>query len=323
VVFAMFESLRALIHGEAESRVEQRFERAAYRQDDPNRQLQVLFFKLLMALAAADGHVNLEEINLLKDFVFEHSLTEEEWAEIQYYATAPLSKDALAELTRTVIAETRTRADREQFASAIKEMADADRIVADVERQILEISDAELGKVHVPVLGYVLKTLRLAWRRRLSLPPAIAAAEAAAREYAENPVAALLARHSPEAGDAELLGAKLGLVLLVLRTDDAVGPAELDAFAGYAAQECARPADEAKQLVDRLLTIPTDLLELTYLARVLVEGLDPAQRRTYLDELARIAVADGTESFEESRTLRLIAKYLYVPLSGSSYPPKS
>lgn len=123
VVFAMFESLRALIHDEAQSPVEQRFERATYRQGDPNRRLQVLFFKLLTALAAADGHVNLEEINLLKDFAFEHSLTEEEWAEIQYYATAPLSKDALAELTGTVIAEVRTRADREQFASAIKEMA--------------------------------------------------------------------------------------------------------------------------------------------------------------------------------------------------------
>src|SRR5262247_3301852 len=126
----MFESLRALVRGHARTQVERRFEGSAYRQDNPNRRLQVLFFKLLMALAAADDQVTLEELNLLKDFVFEHSLTEEEWSEIQYYAATPLSKDVLAELARTVAAETRTTADRQHFTAAVREMAATDGVIA-------------------------------------------------------------------------------------------------------------------------------------------------------------------------------------------------
>lgn len=181
---AMFESLRALVRGDVRSRVEERFERSAFRQDDPNRRLQVLFFKLLMALAAADDQVTLEELNLLKDFVFEHSLTEEEWSEIQYYAAAPLSKDVLAELARTVVAETRTAADQRQFAAAVREMAATDGVIAAAERQILELVDAELGKGRVPLVGYITRTLRLARRRELHLPAALEATEEAAREYA-------------------------------------------------------------------------------------------------------------------------------------------
>lgn len=123
-------------------------------------------------------------------------------------------------------------------------------------------------------------------------------------------------QHPSGRGDAEVVGAKLGLALLVLHAHEKVGAAEHEAFAALVARQVRLADGEAGRFAERLLAIPSDLLELTYLARVLVDALDPAQRRAYVDDLAGMALADGSRSFDESRTIRLIAKYLYVSASS-------
>ena len=61
------------------------FQDPGYVQDTEARKVQVLFFKLLMAIAYADDSIDQDEINLLKAFAFEHCLSEEEWQEIAFY----------------------------------------------------------------------------------------------------------------------------------------------------------------------------------------------------------------------------------------------
>ncbi len=148
-----------------------------------------------MAVAAADGQVTTEELNLLKDFTFEYSLTEQEWAEIQYYARAHLSKNELEQLIETVASEIRGRSDREQFERAIREMMEADSILGGGEDKIADILYADVKRVHASRAAYIYKTLRVAWRKRLQLPEALASLEDEAKEYGRNPVAALLLRH--------------------------------------------------------------------------------------------------------------------------------
>ena len=234
----MFESLKQLVQGRSKSAVRRRFgERQPYNQDDPNRVLQLLFLKLLMAVAASDAQVTPEELNLLKDFAFEYSLTEQEWAEIQYYASAHLSKAELDELIKTVASEIRSRADREQFEGAISEMVAADGILGSGEQAIGDIVHADVQRVDVSEAAYVYKTLRVAWRNTLALPGAVAALEDEAKEYGRNPVAALVRREAGTSAGGELAGAKVGLMLMVMRSDESTDQRETAAFTEYVAQE--------------------------------------------------------------------------------------
>jgi uncharacterized tellurite resistance protein B-like protein len=317
----MFESLQSLVQRTQTSPVERRFaKRQGYHQDDSNRALQLLFFKLLMAVAAVDDQVTTEELNLLKDYAFEYSLTEQEWAEIQYYARAHLSKEELEQLIETVASEIRSRSDREQFERAISEMVEADSILGGGEKEIADIVHGDVKRAHASRAAYIYKTLRVAWRKRLQLRGAVASLEEKAKEYGRNPVAALLDREAEISTGRELAGAKVGLLLLVIRSDESVDQKETAAFTHYVASECRLSPDRAARLAKSLLSIPEELLQLTYLARALVDALSAAERQQYFEQLVQVARADGIQVFEERRTLGMIAKYLYVEPGRQSGP---
>lgn len=309
----MFERLRSLVQGPGRRAVARRFDSVeAPIQEDPSRRLQLLFFKLLMAVAATDDRVTIEEQNLLKDFVFEHALTEQEWAELAYYTAARLSTEELGQLVETVVGEIRTRADRQQVLQAIRQMAQADEVLSGTEREVLNLIDARVDDVGTSPIAYVTKTLRLAWRRTLDLSPEVARLEHEAQEYGRNPVLPLARRAGGTSID-ELQAAKIGMVLLVLHSDDTVHDHELEAFRVFVAREAGLGPDPAKALVHHVLQIPDELLELTYLARTIVEGTTMDERRAFLAELAGIAHADAVRVFDEARMLQLIARYLFVP----------
>ncbi len=317
----MFESLKKLVQGMSQSAVQRRFDESQpYNQDDPNRALQLLFLKLLMAVAASDDLVTPEELNLLKDFAFEYSLTEQEWAEIQYYARAHLSKAELDELIKTVASEARSRADREQFARAIGEMVAADGVLSGAEKDIGDIVHADLQRVHTSRAAYVYKTLRVAWRNTLRLPEAVAPLEDEAKEYGRNPVAALVRRETGISAGVELAGAKIGLMLMVMRSDESIDQRETAAFVEYVAQECRLGPEPAARLVKSLFKIPEGLLQLTYLARTLVDGLSAEERQDFCARLVAITSADGVQVFEERHTLGVVAKYLFVTPERRSQP---
>lgn len=309
----MFERLRSLVQTPGRRDVARRFESVeAPIQQEPGRRLQLLFFKLLMAIAATDDSVTLEEQNLLKDFVFEHTLTEQEWAELGYYRAARLSREELGQLVDAVLGEIRTRADREHFLAAVRQMAEADSVLSGTERELLDVITSRIESVGTSPVAYVTKTLRTAWRRSLPLTPAMARLEREAEEYGRNPVLSLARRAGGTAID-ELHAARIGMVLLVLHSDDTVHDHELEAFRAFVAREAGVAPAAAGPLAHQLLEIPDELLELTYLARTIVDGTTSDERRAFLEVLADIAHADGVRVFEEARTLQLIARYLFVP----------
>jgi uncharacterized tellurite resistance protein B-like protein len=309
----MFERLRSLVQTPGRRAVARRFESVeAPIQQEPSRRLQLLFFKLLMATAATDDSVTLEEQNLLKDFVFEHTLTEQEWAELAYYRAARLSREELGQLIDTVLSEIRTKADREHFLEAVRQMAQADDVLSGTEREILNLIGSRIDGAVTSPIAYVTKTLRLAWRRSLPLTPVVARLEREAEEYGRNPVLSLARRAGGTAID-DLHAARIGMALLVLHSDDTVHDHELEAFRAFVAREAGVAPDAAGRLVPQLLEIPDELLELTYLARTIVDGTTRDGRRAFLEVLAGLAHADGVRVFEEARTLQLIARYLFVP----------
>jgi uncharacterized tellurite resistance protein B-like protein len=114
------------------------------------------------------------------------------------------------------------------------------------------------------------------------------------------------------------------MVLLVLHSDDTVHDRELEAFRTFVTREAGIAPAAASPLVHELLEIPDELLELTYLARTIVDGTTSDERRAFLEVLARMAHADGVRVFEEARTLQLIARYLFVPppTSGGADRPR-
>jgi len=109
-------------------------------------------------------------------------------------------------------------------------------------------------------------------------------------------------------------------MLMVMRSDESIDPREAAAFTEYVAQECRLGPEPTARLVKSLFEIPEGLLQLTYLARTLVDGLSVEERRDFLARLVTITRADGVQVFEERHTLSMVAKYLYVTPERHSPP---
>src|SRR5262249_6954160 len=156
-----------------------------------------------------------------------------------------------------------------------------DGILGGQEKQLSDIVHADAQRAHTSLAAFVYKTLRAAWRARLQLPATVAVLEEEAKEYGRNPVAALVRRESIGSPGDELVAAKVGLMLMVMRSADGVDPRDTAAFTRYVAQEYRLQLEPAARLVTHLFEIPEGLLQLTYLARTLVDHLSAAERQTY------------------------------------------
>lgn len=288
------------------------FQDAGYVQDTEARKAQVLFFKLLMAIAYADDSIDQDEINLLKDFAFEHCLSEEEWQEIDFYRQAKVTEAELEAMTKRILDEIRANVEKQELLTALEEMVDADEYLHEQEKSIFESLKAQVEKSK-PKLNWT-KNLVQSLRRKQPEPEEDIEIEEDARAYPSNPAAVHLKRLlGGSLEDWLVAGAKIGVQMIVVHSDLVLHGDEAHITKDLIA-ECCNMDDGQKidAVFGKIESIPAHHFELSHLARILVDECTEKDRCSLLKILYATGYVDKNFSAEEDQSLRLVARSLML-----------
>ena len=88
--------------------------------------------KVMIAAAWADGNVSSEEINSLKDLLFQlPDMTASDWSELDIYIETPVGEAERIRLEGELLVQLKTPEDKELALAALNEVVSADGRVSD------------------------------------------------------------------------------------------------------------------------------------------------------------------------------------------------
>jgi hypothetical protein len=111
--------------------------------------------------------VAVEEINSLKDLLFRlPELTGREWAMLEIYIEAPVGEAERQRLVEQLLDQLRTSSDKALAMRALDELANADGMVTEQERTVVEVIRSEIEQVGVGIFGQIGKMVSGSIARR-------------------------------------------------------------------------------------------------------------------------------------------------------------
>jgi uncharacterized tellurite resistance protein B-like protein len=310
----MFETLKTkgkiFFNPKNKSALARFFQNPDYAKDSEERRAQFAFLKLMTAVAFIDDRDEDSELNLIKDYAFEHCLSGKEWQEINFFNEVKTSKEKIKRTIEDLIAEIRSAVQNRNLLKSLEELVLSDDILKNQKNEILDVLKKNIDIFDISitsqwVLG-IKNTLRYQKEKKyINLE---------SEEYIRNPVACILKPYvEGKSGiDINIIGAKLGLALMMIYSDLEVKSIEKDQFRLLFSKYLDFSSEMSAELSSRLLRLPEDHLEMAYLGEILVEKLNLEERKEFLKDLFIMARSDEVISPYEDRDLRVISKYLLL-----------
>ena len=276
----------------------------------------VALLKVLAAAAWADGRLDPEEINRIKELMLAYDLGPEDLGEIEDLLQAPVSYSRCEDLTRSLLTMLKTKRERDEVLSEVKNIFSADGEVSKEEQEVLAglqgVMDAMSSVDHFmsKITGVFKRTL---FRR----DPAAPAGELS--EYLKNAV--LQRFHDLSGGtwkdqiDARtlnrytLFGAVLGRVADV---EDGISDEELETIREILAQRFNLEPPLLDWVVQAVNEAASAQMDRQGLLSEFNRVSDSDSRKELLDGAFAVAAADGVVSETELQELRLISNFLWI-----------
>jgi uncharacterized tellurite resistance protein B-like protein len=293
------------------------------------RELILALARVIIAAAWADGDMAVEEINSLKDLLFQlphigrervMQITEREWAMLDMYIESPVSAGERARLVEQLQAALRTSKDRALALSALENIVQADGQVTEEERAVAEEIKAAIETADAGIAGQLGRLIRGAVQRRSQAVADAPNREEYLEDFIKNKVYYAVRQrlnlseaelHVPEA-DLRKLSLAGGLMGRVAHVDREVVEGEFEAMvdALQAGWDISR---EAAALVAEVAVSEIGAgLDHFRLSREFCTGTTEDERVRFLDVLFAVADADGRVSHDEIEEIRRIAKMLHL-----------
>jgi uncharacterized tellurite resistance protein B-like protein len=277
---------------------------------------QVALLKVLAAAAWADGRLDREEVNRIKDRMLAFSPSPEELRDVEALLAAPVSYARCEELTRDLLSRLHSRSDRLSVLQEIESLLAADGVVSNEEREVLEslkgVMDAmsQVDQVLVRMSGVFRKVFG---GRQPGAPPgdlALYLKNAALQrlddishgEWRETIDADALNHHM-------LFGAVLGRVAAA---EAGISEDELQRIRSIMEERLGWTPPLLDWAVQAVRESSTGQLDRQGLLSEFNRVSDAEERRELLDAAFAVAAADGVVSGTEMEELRLISNYLWL-----------
>jgi uncharacterized tellurite resistance protein B-like protein len=302
----MFESLKEKYNRLTDKKnvksVAKYFQDPGYIQDKKERNAQILFYKLLMIAAYSDNSVDENELNLIKDYIYEQCLTEQEWREVDYFGHVKPSVDEMNKIYEKIAEEVQSASDKKELLNAIKEVIATDEILKDEEKVIFETLEKKVKKINVSVIGNVIRRIK------------VKTVHDSASEFVKNPIFPILKKYlaDAESKKLEIVAAKLGLVLVLIHSDMEFHEKEKEAFKEIVKDMCDVNEEKTERFISEIISIPDDYFEISYLSRIMVDNTQKEERIELLATLFRIARADDRLDGYEDKYIRIISNSLLL-----------
>jgi len=275
--------------------------------------------KVMIAAAWADGSVSPEEINSLKDLLFQlPDMTASDWSELDIYIETPVGEAERIRLEKALLAQLKTPEDKALAIAALNEVVSADGRVSDSERAVLEEIKPMIESADVAVLGSLSRLMRGSIKRRSQEAANAPNREVYLEDFTHNKIFYLVSRRleleSEDISVSEPVLRKLslagGLMAHVAYVDQEVTEAEFDAMADILEAKWGASTVEAALIAEVAVSETSQGLDIYRLSREFFETTTSEQRVLFLDVLFAVADGDGRVSYEETEEIRLIAKML-------------
>jgi uncharacterized tellurite resistance protein B-like protein len=275
--------------------------------------------KVMIAAAWADGSVSPEEINSLKDLLFQlPDMTASDWSELDIYIETPVGEAERIRLEEELLAQLTTPEDKALAIAALNEVVSADGRVSDSERAVLEEIKPMIESADVAILGPLSRLMRGSIKRRSQEAANAPNREVYLEDFTHNKIFYLVSRRleleSEDISVSEPVLRKLslagGLMAYVAYVDQEVTEAEFDAMADILEAKWGASTVEAALVAEVAVSETSKGLDIYRLSREFFETTTAEQRVRFLDVLFAVADGDGHVSYEETEEIRLIAKML-------------
>jgi len=275
--------------------------------------------KVMIAAAWADGIVSPEEINSLKDLLFQlPDMTASDWSELDIYIETPVGEAERIRLEEELLAQLTTPEDKALAIAALNEVVSADGLVSDSERAVLEEIKPMIESADVAILGPLSRLMRGSINRRSQDAANAPNREVYLEDFTHNKIFYLVSRRleleSEDISVSEPVLRKLslagGLMAHVAYVDQEVTEAEFDAMADILEAKWGASTVEAALVAEVAVSETSKSLDVYRLSREFFETTTGEQRVRFLDVLFAVADGDGRVSYEETEEIRLIAKML-------------
>ena len=277
---------------------------------------QIALLKVLAAAAWADGHLDREEVNRIKDRMLAFSPSPEELREVEALLAAPVSYARCEELTRDLLSMLQSKADRLSVLREIESVLAADGVISNEEREVLEslrgVMDAmsQVDQVLVRMSGVFRKVFG---GRKPGAPPGdltVYLKNSALQRLDDMSRGAWRETIEAEALNHHMLfGAVLGAVAAA---EGGISEQEITRIRSILEGRLGWAPPLLDWAVQSVRDASTGQLDRQGLLSEFNRVADADERKELLDAAFAVAAADGEVSGPELEELRLISNYLWL-----------
>jgi len=275
--------------------------------------------KVMIAAAWADGDINNDEINSLKDLLFQlPEMTASDWAELDIYIETPVGDAERTRLVADLQASLNSSQDKEMALTMIDELLAADgEISADEQASVNEIKKA-IKDANAGVLGSMGNFLGRSVNRRSKAVTDAPNRELYLDDYVKNKVYYRVSRRLEleeteiDLSEKELRRLSLagGLMARVAYVDHEVQEGEFDSMVSAIKDNWELSDIQAALVAETAVSTITKGLDYYRLSRRFFESTTEDERVHFLDALFAVADGDSGVSYEEIEEIRTIATVL-------------
>ncbi len=277
--------------------------------------------KVMIAAAWADGQVTYEEVNSLKDILFRlPGLNATDWAELDIYIESPVGEAERDRLIDDLKVKLRNAGDKRLALDALDQLIDADDIITDDERAVVEQIKQEIEGATVGVIAGLGRLLRGSAQRRSAQVSGAPNREQYLDDFVKNKVYYNLKTQLEADGesfdlsdeDLRKLGLAGGLMGQVAWVDDEVEEGEFDAIVRAFMTHWNLSEAEAKLVAEIAVSEISAKVDRYRTAREFYTVSDREERMQMLDIMFDVAASDGQASHLEIETIRAISMTLKI-----------
>ena len=275
--------------------------------------------KVMIAAAWADGDVSNEEMNSLKDLLFQlPEMTASDWAELDIYIETPVGDAERARLVADLQASLKSSQDKEMALTMIDELVEADGDISAEEQASVDKIKEAIKDANVGVLGSMGNLLGSSVNRRSKVAADAPNRELYMDDYVKNKVYYSVSRRLEledsriDIPEKELRRLSLagGLMARVAYVDHEVQEGEFDSMVSAIKGRWNLSDVEAALVAETAVSTITKGLDYYRLSRRFFESTTEEERVRFMDALFAVADADGRVSYEEIEEIRTIATVL-------------
>jgi uncharacterized tellurite resistance protein B-like protein len=272
--------------------------------------------KVMIATAWADGSVAYQEINSLKDLLFQlPGMTAHDWAELDIYIETPVGETERTRLVADLQANLKTSDDKALALQAIDRLVRADGEISEDERSTVEEIKAAIQGANTGGLGKMGRLLGKSVNRRSQAVENAPNRERYLDDFVKNKIYYSVSRRLELDGsqmdvpEAELRRLSLagGLMARVAYVDQEIKEGEIATMVAALRRYMQMSEVQASLVAEVAASEIGKGLDYYRLSREFFETTTEDERVRFMDVLFAVADGDGRVSHEEIEEIRTIA----------------